>query len=42
MHRLNDARSNYENSNPPMIDRIILYEVELEVVTGKRNVGLHR
>ena len=41
MERLNDSRSSYENPNPSMIDRIILYEVELEIVTGKRNVGLH-
>lgn len=41
LERLNDSRSSYENPNPPMLDRIILYEVELEIVTGKRNVGLH-
>jgi nitroimidazol reductase NimA-like FMN-containing flavoprotein (pyridoxamine 5'-phosphate oxidase superfamily) len=41
MERLDDSRSNYENPNPSMIDRIILYEVKIEIVTGKRNVGLH-
>jgi hypothetical protein len=31
----------YERPGYPMIDRIILYEVSLEIVTGKLNVGLH-
>jgi nitroimidazol reductase NimA-like FMN-containing flavoprotein (pyridoxamine 5'-phosphate oxidase superfamily) len=41
LERLNDRNSTYENPYPVMLDRIILYEVELEIVTGKRNVGRH-
>lgn len=41
LERLNEPMSAYERPGYPMLDRIILYEVELEIVTGKLNVGLH-
>jgi hypothetical protein len=40
LERLNEPLSAYEPGYP-MLDRIILYEVALEIVTGKLNVGLH-
>jgi hypothetical protein len=41
LERLHDNRSNYEKPYPAaMLERIHLYEVELEIVTGKRNVVL--
>jgi nitroimidazol reductase NimA-like FMN-containing flavoprotein (pyridoxamine 5'-phosphate oxidase superfamily) len=40
LRRLKDSKSNYQKSYPPIIDRIHLYEVEMEIVTGKRNVVL--
>jgi hypothetical protein len=33
--------SAYEKPGYPMLDRIILFEVTLEILTGKLNVGLH-
>jgi hypothetical protein len=39
LERLNEPLSAYEPGYP-MLDRIILYEVALEIVTGKNNVGL--
>jgi hypothetical protein len=33
--------SSYQQPGYPMLDRIILFEVALEIVTGKLNVGLH-
>jgi uncharacterized protein len=41
LERLNEPMSAYVKPGYPMLDRIILYEVELEIVTGKLNVGLH-
>jgi nitroimidazol reductase NimA-like FMN-containing flavoprotein (pyridoxamine 5'-phosphate oxidase superfamily) len=41
LERLNEPISVYEQPGYPMLDRIILYEVALEIVTGKLNVGLH-
>ena len=40
LERLNEPKSAYEDPGYPMLDRIILYEVSLEIVTGKKNVGL--
>jgi uncharacterized protein len=40
LERLNEPLSAYEPGYP-MLDRIILFEVALEIVTGKNNVGLH-
>lgn len=41
LERLNDRKSNYEKPYPePMLTSIYLFEVELEIVTGKRNVIL--
>jgi len=40
LERLNEPRDAYEPGYP-MLDRIILFEVALEMVTGKLNVGLH-
>jgi nitroimidazol reductase NimA-like FMN-containing flavoprotein (pyridoxamine 5'-phosphate oxidase superfamily) len=41
LERLNDRKSSYEKSYPePMLKSIILFEVALEIVTGKRNVLL--
>jgi uncharacterized protein len=41
LERLKEPMSAYEKPGYPMLDRIILYEVQLEIVTGKLNVGLH-
>ena len=41
LERLSEPMSAYEQPGYPMLDRIILYEVALEIVTGKLNVGLH-
>jgi nitroimidazol reductase NimA-like FMN-containing flavoprotein (pyridoxamine 5'-phosphate oxidase superfamily) len=41
LDRLKEPMSAYEKPGYPMLDRIILYEVELEIVTGKLNIGLH-
>lgn len=41
LERMGDSRAAYQNPGYPMLDRIILYEVALEIVTGKRNEGLH-
>ncbi|HET9743518.1 MAG TPA: pyridoxamine 5'-phosphate oxidase family protein [Terriglobales bacterium] len=40
LERLGESRADYE-AGYTMLDRIILYEVKLEIVTGKINVGLH-
>jgi uncharacterized protein len=39
LERLNEPLSAYEPGYP-MLDRMILFEVALEIVTGKNNVGL--
>jgi hypothetical protein len=39
--RLGDSRSNY-SSGYPMLKQIVLYEVAMEIVTGKINIGLHQ
>jgi nitroimidazol reductase NimA-like FMN-containing flavoprotein (pyridoxamine 5'-phosphate oxidase superfamily) len=41
LERLNEPMSAYDKPGYPMLDRIILYEVALDIVTGKLNVGLH-
>jgi len=41
MERLEEPMSAYEKPGYPMLDRIILFEVALEIVTGKLNAGLH-
>jgi uncharacterized protein len=41
MEKLKEPISAYEKPGYPMLDRIILYEVTLEIVTGKINIGLH-
>jgi uncharacterized protein len=41
LERLKDPITSYQQPGYPMLDRIILYEVELGIVTGKLNVGLH-
>lgn len=42
LERLNDDKSNDHMPYPnPMLDRIMLFEVEIDIVTGKRNVLLH-
>jgi hypothetical protein len=41
LERLKEPMSAYERPGYPMLDRIILFEVALEMVTGKLNVGLH-
>ncbi len=41
LERLKEPMSAYERPGYPMLDRIILFEVALEIVTGKLNVGLH-
>ncbi len=41
LERLNEPMSAYEKPEYPMLDRIILYEVALEILTGKLNIGLH-
>jgi len=38
--RMNEPRAAYAPGYP-MLDHIILYEVALEIVTGKLNVGIH-
>ncbi len=41
LERLKDDKSNYQKPYPSaMLERIYLFEVELEIVTGKRNVLL--
>ena len=41
LQRLNDHSSNYEKPYPEkMLESIILFEVEFEILTGKRNVVL--
>ena len=40
LERLGDARSNYATGYT-MLKQIVLYEVTMEVLTGKINVGLH-
>ena len=41
LERLHEPMSAYQQPGYPMLDHIILYEVALEIVTGKLNVGLH-
>lgn len=41
LERLKEPMSAYERPGYPMLDHIILFEVALEIVTGKLNVGLH-
>jgi uncharacterized protein len=41
LERLKEPMSAYDKPGYPLLDRIILYEVQLEIVTGKLNVGLH-
>jgi nitroimidazol reductase NimA-like FMN-containing flavoprotein (pyridoxamine 5'-phosphate oxidase superfamily) len=41
LERLKEPMAAYERPGYPMLDRIILFEVALEIVTGKLNVGLH-
>jgi nitroimidazol reductase NimA-like FMN-containing flavoprotein (pyridoxamine 5'-phosphate oxidase superfamily) len=41
LERLKEPMSAYERPEYPMLDRIILFEVAIEIVTGKLNVGLH-
>lgn len=41
LERLKEPISAYQNPGYPMLERIILYEISLEIVTGKINVGLH-
>lgn len=41
LERLMEPIAAYEQPGYPLLDRIILYQVALEVVTGKLNVGLH-
>jgi len=41
LERLNEPMAAYQQPGYPMLDRIILFEVPLEIVTGKLNVGLH-
>jgi nitroimidazol reductase NimA-like FMN-containing flavoprotein (pyridoxamine 5'-phosphate oxidase superfamily) len=40
LDRLGDSRANYA-AGYTMLNHIILYEVAMEIVTGKINVGLH-
>lgn len=40
LKRLGDSRQNY-SAGYTMLDHIILYEVAMEILTGKVNVGLH-
>jgi len=40
LKRLGDSRENY-SAGYTMLDHIILYEVAIEILTGKINVGLH-
>ncbi len=41
LERLKEPISAYDKPGYPLLDRIILYEVDLGIVTGKLNVGLH-
>jgi nitroimidazol reductase NimA-like FMN-containing flavoprotein (pyridoxamine 5'-phosphate oxidase superfamily) len=41
LERLKEPMSAYDRPGYPMLSRIILFEVTLELVTGKLNVGLH-
>jgi len=41
MERLNEPMSAYQKPGYPMLNSIILFEVALEIVTGKINVGMH-
>jgi uncharacterized protein len=41
LERLNDPVTTYQQPGYPMLDKIILYEVAMEILTGKLNVGLH-
>jgi nitroimidazol reductase NimA-like FMN-containing flavoprotein (pyridoxamine 5'-phosphate oxidase superfamily) len=41
LKRLKEPMSAYEKPGYPMLDHIILFEVALEIVTGKINIGLH-
>lgn len=40
LERLGDSRTNYA-SGYPMLKQIVLYEVGIEILTGKINMGLH-
>jgi hypothetical protein len=40
LERLGDSRANYA-AGYTMLKQIILYQVEIEILTGKVNVGLH-
>lgn len=40
LERLKEPMSAYEQPGYPMLDRIILFEASLKIVTGKLNVGL--
>ena len=40
LERLSDSRENY-SAGYTMLNHIILYEVAIEILTGKINVGLH-
>ena len=40
LERLGDSRNNYA-SGYPMLKQIVLYEVAIEILTGKINLGLH-
>lgn len=40
LERLGDSRSNY-SAGYPMLKLIVLYEVAIDILTGKINVGLH-
>ncbi len=41
LERLKEPMSAYERPGYPVLGQIILFEVALEMVTGKLNVGLH-
>ena len=41
LERLKEPMAAYERPSYPMLDQISLFEVKLEMVTGKLNVGLH-
>ena len=41
LDRLKEPMSAYQRPEYPALNQIILYEVALEIVTGKLNVGLH-
>ena len=40
LERMNEPKSAYEPGYP-MLDQVILYEVDMEIVTGKLNIGLY-